>query len=405
MPSYPNIRRMTPRIRTLVSGLLTGILVLGAGLPWLTAAPAGAQAAARIGQAYVPPATNAAWERIDPGAAGFDPVKLDSAIRFAKAREINMNRDMAAQLRAQTAREPYPAIDGPYKDRGVSSGIILRGGRIVAEWGDTNRIDMTFSVAKSYLATVAGLAFDRGMIPNLDDPIGKLVKDGGYDSPHNAKITWRMALTQSSEWEGVLWDKPDVADRRAGYDRALREPGTFYEYNDVRVNRIALSLLRVWKRPLPEVLAEYIMTPIGATQWIWYGYENSFTDVDGRRIQSVSGGGHWGGGVWASTRDHARFGLLMARNGMWEDKRLLSERWIREATTPSAVNPQYGFLWWLNTPARPSYRAANATSFFARGAGGNTIWIDREHDMVVVVRWLAAGATNEFFGQVLAAMN
>ena len=353
---------------------------------------------------YVPPADNTKWEHVDPAAAGFDPVKLDSAIRFAQANEINMNRDMAAQLRQQTAREPYPWIQGPYKDRGVSSGIILRGGRIVAEWGDTGRVDMTFSVAKSYLATVAGLAFDRGMIPNLDAPMRELVKDGGYDSPHNARITWRMALTQTSEWEGTLWGKPDVADRRAGYDRELREPGTFYEYNDVRVNRIALSLLRVWKRPLPEVLAEYIMTPIGASQWVWYGYEDSFADVDGRRIQSVSGGGHWGGGVWASTRDHARFGLLMQRGGAWGDKRLLSERWIREATTPSAVNKQYGLLWWLNTAERQSYSAANEASFFARGAGGNTIWIDRENDMVVVVRWLAAQAQNQFFRQVSAAL-
>jgi CubicO group peptidase (beta-lactamase class C family) len=375
-------------------------IILGTTLVW----PLAAQSAAKDAGAYVPPPDNAKWERVEPRIAGFDAAKLDSAVRFAKASEIGMDRDMAAQLRTQTAREPYPRIDGPYKDRGTSSGIILRGGRIVAEWGDTNRIDMTFSVAKSYLATVAGLAYDRKMIPNLDDPIGKLVKDGGYDSPHNAKITWRMALTQTSEWEGVLWGKPDIADRRQGYDRKLEEPGTFYEYNDVRVNRIALSLLRVWKRPLPEVLAEYIMTPIGASQWIWYGYENSFAMVDGRRIQSVSGGGHWGGGLWASTRDHARFGLLLQRNGKWGDKQLLSERWIRESTTPSAVRPGYGFLWWLNTPSQPSYSNATPRSFFARGAGGNTIWMCPERDMVVVVRWLADTATNEFFRQILAAM-
>jgi CubicO group peptidase (beta-lactamase class C family) len=355
-------------------------------------------------QAYVPPADDAAWARLAPAAAGFDPVKLDSAIAFAVSREINWDRDMAAQLRRNTAREPFPAILGPYKDRGVSSGIILKGGRIVAEWGDTDRIDMTYSVAKSYLATVAGLAFDRGLIRDLDEPVGARVKDGGFDSPHNAPITWRMLLTQSSEWEGTLFAKPDVADRRLGYDRALQAPGTLYEYNDVRVNRTALALLRLFERPLPEVLAEGIMTPIGAGRWNWYGYENSFVDVNGRRIQSVSGGSHWGGGFWATTRDHARFGLLMARRGVWGEQRLLSERWVELATTPSALNAQYGFLWWLNTPARPSYRAATPQSFFARGAGGNTIWICPEHDLVVVVRWLADNAQNAFFGQVLGAL-
>ena len=366
------------------------------------ALPVAAQTGARA-TAYVPPPDGAVWERRDPSSAGIDPIRLDSAIAFAKSREIGWNKDMAAQLRTNTAREPYPQIVGPYKDRGVQSGLVIRGGYIVAEWGDTNRVDMTFSVAKSYLATVIGVAYDRKMIPDLDAPIGRLVKDGGYDSPHNARITWRMALTQTSEWEGTLWDKPDVADRRNGYDRTLGEPGAVYEYNDVRVNRTALSALRVWKRPLPEVLAEYIMTPIGATNWVWHGYENSFAMVEGRRVQSVSGGGHWGGGVWATTRDHARFGLLMLRRGKWGDKQLLSEKWIDEATTTSAVRAGYGFMWWLNTPARPSYAAATPRSFFARGAGGNTIWICPELDLVVVVRWLADGATNEFFRQVAAA--
>jgi CubicO group peptidase (beta-lactamase class C family) len=354
-------------------------------------------------QAYVPP-VDATWARIAPSAAGFDPARLDSAIAFAVSREIGWDRDMAEQLRRNTAREPYPAILGPYKDRGVSSGIILRGGRIVAEWGDTNRIDMTYSVAKSYLATVAGLAMDRGLIRDLDEPVGATVKDGGFDSPQNATITWRMLLTQSSEWEGTLFDKPDVADRRLGYDRALQAPGTLYEYNDVRVNRTALALLRLFERPLPEVLAEGVMTPIGADRWNWYGYENSFVDVGGRRIQSVSGGSHWGGGFWATTRDHARFGLLMLRRGVWGEQRLLSERWIDLATTPSTLNAQYGFLWWLNTAERPSYRSATPRSFFARGAGGNTIWICPEYDMVVVVRWLADNAQNAFFGQLLASL-
>lgn len=366
-------------------------------LALLLAGPAAAQR-------YFPPPDDAAWSRRSPAAAGFDPVALDSAIAFAVRREISWDRDMAAQLRQNTAREPYPAILGPYKDRGVSSGIILKGGHIVAEWGDTNRIDMTYSVAKSYLATVAGLALDRGLIRDLDEPVGRTVRDGGFDSPQNAPITWRMLLTQSSEWEGTLWDKPDVADRRLGYDRALQAPGTLYEYNDVRVNRTALALLRLFERPLPEVLAEGIMTPIGAQRWNWYGYENSFVDVNGRRLQSVSGGSHWGGGFWATTRDHARFGYLMLARGRWGERQLLSERWIDLATTPSALNPQYGFLWWLNPAERPSYRNATPRSFFARGAGGNTIWVCPEHDLVVVVRWLADNAQNAFFGQVLGAL-
>jgi CubicO group peptidase (beta-lactamase class C family) len=289
-------------------------------------------------------------------------------------------------------------------NRGHQNGMIIRKGYIVAEWGDTRKLDMTFSVAKSYLSTVAGLAVDRGLIKNLDEPVGRSVRDGGFDAPHNAKITWRMHLTQTSEWEGTLWDKPDVADRRRGRDRTLNAPGTFWEYNDVRVNRLALSLLRLFRQPLPEVLEREIMDPIGASDtWVWHGYRNAFVEIDGRRMESVTGGGHWGGGVWANTRDHARFGYLMLRRGNWNGKQLVSERWIDQATTPTPLRPVYGFMWWLNTDGQ-QFAAASRRSFFALGAGGNTIWIDPENDLVVVTRWLAGNRVNEFMRLVTAAV-
>ena len=90
----------------------------------------------------------------------------------------------------------------------------------------------------------------------------------------------------------------------------------------MRVNRLALSLLRVWNNPLPVVLKEEIMDPIGASDtWVWHGYRNSYVQLNGRAVQSVSGGSHWGGGLWASTRDHARFGYLFLRNGNWNGGR------------------------------------------------------------------------------------
>jgi CubicO group peptidase (beta-lactamase class C family) len=353
--------------------------------------------------AYYPPAGEG-WARKRPNEEGLDSARLATAVAFAQSSEINWALDMKAQLAANTAREPHPEIVGPFKDRGRQNGIILRHGYIVAEWGDTRRVDMTFSVAKSYLSTIAGLALDRGMIRDVDQPVGRTVTDGGYTSSHNAPITWRMHLTQTSEWEGSLWGKPDRADRREGYDRTLNAPGTFYEYNDVRVNRLALSLLRVWNRPLPLVLKQEIMDPIGASStWEWHGYRTSMTEQDGRRVESVSGGGHWGGGVWASTRDHARYGYLFLRRGQWKGKQLLSDRWMTLATTPSPLRPGYGFLWWLNTDQK-LYDAATPRSFFARGAGGNVIWIDPEHDIVAVLRWTDTAKINEFIKLVLGSV-
>ena len=133
------------------------------------------------------------------------------------------------------------------------------------------------------------------------------------------------------------------------------------------------------------------MDPIDASEtWQWHGYRNSYVTIDGKDVQSVSGGGHWGGGVWVSTLDHARFGYLHLRRGRWRDTQLLSERWIDTATTPCAVNPTYGCLWWLNTghgllSERPGVERLRA------GAGTNMIWIDPDHDLVAVVRWIEPG--------------
>ncbi len=182
------------------------------------------------------------------------------------------------------------------------------------------------------------------------------------------------------------------------------DPGTYYEYNDVRVNLTALSLLHVWRKPLPQVLRDEVMDPINAsTTWRWYGYRNSWLTIDGLQMQSVSGGGHWGGGMHISSRDHARFGYLNLRRGKWKDCKLLSEKWIDMATTPSDVNPVYGYMWWLN-PDQQKWPSGPEISFSAIGAGGNFIWIDQEHDLVVVTRWIDADQFDGVVERALASL-
>jgi CubicO group peptidase (beta-lactamase class C family) len=135
--------------------------------------------------------------------------------------------------------------------------------------------------------------------------------------------------------------------------RAIQEPGALYEYNDVRINRSALSLLKVFKKPIPDVFRDEVMNPIGAsTAWKWVPYANAYVDIDGKRMPSVSGGTRWGGGVWISSYDLARFGLLWLRGGKWRDRQIVSPSYVKMATSPSAHGPDYGFLWWLNTKQR-----------------------------------------------------
>jgi CubicO group peptidase (beta-lactamase class C family) len=344
------------------------------------------------------------WQTKQPEEVGMDSALLREAADYAIAHETKQPTDPSIVLPMAIGDEPFDEIVGPVKERGGLNGIVLRHGYIVAEWGDTRRVDMTFSVTKSYLSTVAGLAFDKGLIRDVHDPVRYYVQDGGFDSPHNAKITWHMLLNQTSEWEGTLWGKPDWADRWGGKMRELHEPGTHWQYNDVRVNRLALALLQVWRRPLPQVLKEHIMDPIDASPtWRWHGYENSWVTIDGAKMQSVSGGGHWGGGMWISTRDHARFGYLFLRRGTWRDRQLLSEKWIDMATTPTDIKPTYGYMNWEPNTERKLYPSAPENNFFAHGAGTNMIWVDPEHDLVSVVRWIE-GDIDGYIKRVLAAI-
>jgi CubicO group peptidase (beta-lactamase class C family) len=345
------------------------------------------------------------WEWRDPAEVGLDADAIAEAAAFSADHENTaMPYRLAEFYAARVAEDEWEAPIGPYRDRGATNGLITRGGHIVAEWGDTARVDMTFSVAKSYVATMAGVAWDAGYIRDFNDPVGDYVTDGTFDGDHNGQITWHHLLQQTSEWEGTLWEKPDLADRREGRERTLQTPGSFYEYNDVRVNLAAYSVLRALRRPLPVVLREQIMEPIGASQtWEWHGYDNSWITLDGLEVQSVSGGGHYGGGVWASTRDHARFGLLYLQRGRWGGRQLLSEAWIDRATTPGDVNPTYGYMWWLN-PGHQLFPSAPESSFFALGFGRNVIWVDPEHDLLTVVRWTDADRFDEFIAKVLAAV-
>lgn len=289
--------------------------------------------------------------------------------------------------------------------------MILKDGYLVYKWGDIKRVDMTFSVTKSFLSTVAGLAEDQGLIDDSKDRVINYIWDGTFNGEHNKKITWEHLLQQNSDWTGELWGGKDWADRpprEGGLDdwkfRTLQEPGTVMEYNDVRVNVLAYSLTHVWRKPLPMVLKDHLMDKIGAsTTWRWHGYKHAWTEVDGLQMKSVTGGGHSGAGLFISTEDMARFGLLFLADGKWKSERLLSENWIQKATTPSKPNPNYGYLWWLNKKGNRHWEGVSEDIFYAAGFGGNFIIIDKANNLVVVTRWLEPSKIGEFMAKLTAA--
>lgn len=355
---------------------------------------------------YFPPAGS--WARKAPADVGMDAAKLDAAIAFAKAHETNMPKDFSTQEKI------FGSLLGPIpNDRAATNGVIIRRGYVVAEFGETNRADPTYSVAKSMLSTVTGVAVREGLVKALDSPVGALVRDGGYETPHNAAITWVNHLQQESEWEGDMWGKKDDFVGTVAFGdgerqpRELQRPGEFYEYNDVRINRLSLSLLRLFKKPIPDVFRDEVGAVIGmSSTWQWIPYKNAYIEIDGKRLPSVSGGTRWGGGVWINSWDMARFGYLWLRGGRWGDKQVIPADYVKAALIPSAHGPDYGYLWWLNTKQK-SMPGLPTTAYAARGAGNNTIVVSPEHDLVIVWRWHSAAqqADSTFYRMVIDSIS
>lgn len=378
---------------------------------------------------YYPTAKN--WEHKSPAFFSIDTTKLKEAVDFAKAHETTQPKNLWLSQAMQFGKEPFSDPIGPMADRGPAAGIIIYKGYIIAEWGNPSAVEMTHSVTKSLVSSVVGLAFDKGLITSLEDkvysylppvevanaelpsnenPIAKTSFIYPFETEHNRKITWDHLLRQTSDWEGVLWGKPDWADRPSDKPaewttRKRFEPGSVYKYNDTRVNALTLAATLVWRKPLPEVLRENIMNPIGASNtWAWTGYKNAWIVVDGKMIQSVSGGGHFGGGMFINAYDMGRFGLLTLRKGNWNGKQLLSEDWIRKSMTPTPANTGYGFMnYFLNTD-RKLYPSAPATAYAHIGNGTNAIYVDQENEVVAVVRWIEDKSMDGFLQRLLSAL-
>lgn len=332
---------------------------------------------------------------------------------------------------------PHNQLLGPVFARGAPCGLIRHKGSELCSWGDIHRPDMTFSVTKTYLAIVTGLACDKGLITDLDTTIYAAITKHNLDVPgfsdqHNKNITWRQMLQFTSEWQGSCFGIPDQVDHfrqvglqkkpatneqtpthAKGIKRELKTPGSYWEYNDVRINQFALVLMHLFNEPLPDVFDREIMQllgidsrttlspddyqPIKNNEWQWYGYHNSWQDINSKRMQSVPGGGHWGGGMVISAAHQAAVAELLINNGKSKHfgaDSLLSTQWITSMRTPCNIAPFYGLFTWLNTNHCVS-KAAPESVYLAMGIGGQLVLHDPDNELVAVLRWTDADYTTD----------
>jgi CubicO group peptidase (beta-lactamase class C family) len=341
---------------------------------------------------------------------------FQQAVQFSIDSETHWDRDVDGVWGVHpNDPPPWNRLLGPVHGRGPVSGVIALDGRALTSWGEPDRPDLTFSIAKTYLALLAGVAHDRGLLPDVDEPVRARVPGIGFDDAHNASVTWAHLLQQTSEWQGTCFGMPDQADHyrasafgkapngKKGALRPLQTSGTYWEYNDVRINQFSLALLHLFGRPLPEVFREAIMQPLNASEnWQWVGYDNAWVEVGGRRVQSVPGGTHWGGGLSISANDQIKVARLFVDQGKIDGRQIVSSEWLQRMVTPCAIAPYYGYLVWLNHE-RAVFPSVPASSYFAIGAGSSFTWIEPQRRLSVVVRWLDPAHADKFFGLVLEA--
>ncbi|MGH3588402.1 MAG: serine hydrolase, partial [Pseudonocardia sp.] len=214
-------------------------------------------------------------------SADLSRIDLDAIERAASAQSRRGTAgvaDMASYIATQVSDDTHRELLGPQLPGAGPSGVIVLGGRVVAEWGDPTRPEMAFSATKSIASLVAGIAFDDGLL-DLEALVRDSVDLDQFAAPPADRITWRHLLEQTSGWDGTLWDRPaavDAQSRRPGSAPAGSAPGAGWAYNDVRVNLLCLALTALLRHPLPEVLAARIMRPLGASPgWTWHGYRHS----------------------------------------------------------------------------------------------------------------------------------
>jgi CubicO group peptidase (beta-lactamase class C family) len=341
-----------------------------------------------------------------------DTHRILFAVEKLIERESSGPRDMRAYLDGglrvmgdMIGTHEFDTVSGPVIDGGGPSGIVTHRGDVLASWGDPDRLEMSFSMTKSYLSLVAGVAFDKELL-QIDGTVSGTLDDEMFDGPRNSLITWRHLLQQTSEWNATLWGKPWWSDPQGKQrpDDPPAQVGLHFAYNDVRINVLARALTRLFGESLHDVAHTSIWQPLGSSGTAeWHGYEGADITVGGKELRCVSGGAHWGGGLFSSATDHALVGNLVLNRGRSRGRKLLSEEWIDASLTPSSANPDYGFLWWLNHRGR-IFPDAPQTGFCARGnLGRQLLWVDPARQLVVVSRW--ADEVGQFLGEVSAAVN
>jgi CubicO group peptidase (beta-lactamase class C family) len=263
--------------------------------------------------------------------------------------------------------------------------LVVHGDRLVREryFDGTGRGSLltSFSVAKSFLSTLVGIATDEGLIESIQDPLTTYVPELVERDQRFAQITLRDLLTMSSGlryWDTDLpW--PWADDTYTYYGVDLREvalnkteiehpSGEEWHYNNYNPLLLGLVLERATGMSVSKFMTTRLWQPLGAEADATWNLDSESSGFE--KLES---------GINATAADYARFGLLHLHGGEWNGARIVSEEWMRAATRPHTRTDGaslYGFFWWLDSE-RPG-------RFYALGDYGQYVYVAPDADAVVV---------------------
>ena len=274
--------------------------------------------------------------------AGFDPAKLEAA-------------------RATWEAMPSSAF------------LVIADGAVVASWGEVGRRFMCHSVRKSFLSALYGIYWDRGEI-QLNKTLAELGIDD-WPEPLLERERQARILDLLKARSGVFHPAA-YAGRTDSRPRGSEGPGQYFAYNNWDFNTSAYILMQETGIDVFEAFDQHFGQPVGMEDWRvsdgYYHYE-----LDKSRYPAYP--------FRLSARDAARFGLLFARYGLWEDNRILSEHWVQRSSALYSIDTDvmgYGFYWWILL--QPPF--LDHGMYAALGVGNQFIAVLPKSDMVIVNR-------------------
>ncbi|MDN3358719.1 serine hydrolase [Actinomadura sp. DC4] len=309
------------------------------------------------------------WPSVSPAAAGLDPGKLDAIAATARTGKSNCL-------------------------------AVVRDGKMAGEWyfhGTTpDTTQNIFSATKSVTSTLVGIAQDDGDL-RIDDSASKWIPEWRGTSASAVTVRDLLSMDSGREWS-MRTDYPQLLRARDRTDFAVglkqqHAPGKVWAYNNAAVQ----TLQRVLRQATGQDVATYARTrlfePLGMTK----------SDMTADR----AGNAQMFMGVQSNCRDMARFGSLFLDQGRWNGRRVVSAKWVQEATghSSSPLNAAYGYLWWLNRPGTvagplsatdlgaaghlktvqgPLVHGAPQNMFWALGLGNQLVQVDPGSKTVVV---------------------